>query len=496
MKFIIRFFPEITIKSRSVRQQQIKQLKKNIRQIVKEICEPARVGGCWDMVEVEVPNDASTSTLTQISDALTCIPGIHHFMEAKEYPLPSRSRICEITLSELGDTLAGKTFAVRVQRTGNHDFRSIDLEREVGGYLLAHTQSAGVKLKTPDVQIMLQVHHDRLFVVTRRREGMGGYPLGTQENVATLISGGFDSCVAAWQMYQRGIYTHFIFFRLGGAAHEEGVKQVAYYLWQRYGPSQRVKFVTVPFEGVVEDILTHVDDGLMGVVLKRAMIRCADQVAYRLKTSALVTGEAIAQVSSQTITNLQVIDRATERLILRPLITTNKQQIVDQAKQIGAAVFAEAIPEYCAVISKRPTIRAKLFEVEAQEAKLSANVLNEALQNAVYQPITEVPNDLASRQVAKELLPEQPKPASGVVVLDVRPPDEVADNPLSIDSIEVQAMPFYRLHSGFASLDQQREYWLYCDKGVMSQLQALNLRDAGFDNVRVCPADLVMTKSD
>lgn len=491
MKYIIRFFPEITIKSRAVRQQQIKQLKKNIRQIVKEIWEPARVGGCWDLLEVEVGTDAPASITTQISDALTCIPGIHHFMEAQEFELPDQDRICELTLAAVGDSLTGKTFAVRVQRAGVHDFRSIDLERYVGGYLFQHTQNAGVRLKDPEVQVMLQIHHQRLFIVSRRREGMGGYPLGTQENVATLISGGYDSCVATWQMLQRGIYTHFIFFRLGGAAHEEGVKQVAYYLWQRYGRSHRVKFVTVPFEGVVEEILTQVDDALMGVVLKRTMIRCADRIAARLKTTALITGEAISQVSSQTLTNLQVIDRATERLILRPLITTNKQAIVDQAKQIGAAVYAEAIPEYCAVISKRPTTRARLHEIEAQEARMSPAVLADALAEAVYQPITELPADLATRQVAPELLPGSLQFHDRVVVLDVRAPDEVAQAPLSLVDVEVQAMPFYRLHSGFEALDPGREYWLYCDKGVMSQLQARNLQDAGFTNVRVCPAELL-----
>jgi len=490
MKYIIRFFPEITVKSRAVRQQQIKQLKKNIRQIVKEIWEPARVGGCWDLLEVEVGDDAPEVITTQISDALTCIPGIHHFMEAQEYDLPDFDRICELTLEAVGDSLRGKTFAVRVQRAGVHDFRSIDLERYVGGYLFQHTDNAGVRLKDPDQLVVLQVHHQRLFIINRRREGMGGYPLGTQENVATLISGGYDSCVATWQMLQRGIYTHFIFFRLGGPAHEEGVKQVAYYLWQRYGRSHRVKFVTVPFEAVVEDILTEVDNALMGVVLKRCMIRCADRIAYRLKTTALITGEAISQVSSQTLTNLQVIDRATERLILRPLITTNKQAIVDQAKMIGAAVYAEAIPEYCAVISKRPTTRAKLHEVEAAEARLSQAVMADALAMASYQPITEIPADLAARAVAADLLPASASFTEQVVVLDVRAPDEVDNAPLRLSQVDVVPMPFYRLHSGFAALDQSREYWLYCDKGVMSQLQAQNLRDAGFDNVRVCPAEL------
>ena len=96
-----------------------------------------------------------------------------------------------------------------------------------------------------------------------------------------------------------------------GAAHEIGVKQVAYYLWNKFGASHRVKFVAVPFEPVVAEILEKVENGLMGVILKRMMMRAAARVAERMGVEALVTGESLGQVSSQTLTNLSVIDRVT-----------------------------------------------------------------------------------------------------------------------------------------------------------------------------------------
>ncbi|WP_409522552.1 tRNA uracil 4-sulfurtransferase ThiI [Nitrincola sp. MINF-07-Sa-05] len=494
MKFIVRLFAEITIKTRPVRNQQIRQLKKNIRTILSYLDEGVEVSGNWDMIEVTSSADASAEVNAQISDTLTCIPGISYFLEAREYLLEDFDTICRQTLSEVGDSLRGKSFSVRVHRTGHHDFRSIDLERYVGGYLNQNTDNGGVKLKDPDIQVMLQINHDRLFIVSRRREGMGGYPLGSQEAVATLISGGFDSSVATYQMLQRGICTHFIFFSLGGRAHEEGVKQIAYHIWKRYGASHNVRFVTVPFEGVVENILTQVHNSQMGVVLKRQMMKCADKIADHLKATALVTGEAISQVSSQTLTNLQVIDRSIDRLILRPLIATNKQRIVDEAKRIGTADFAAAMPEYCGVISRKPTTRAKLQVVEAEESKLDPAVIEAALKSARYQPISKVMEDFESlpdvRTADITVASELP-----VTIIDLRAPDEVEAAPLAMTDYDQICVPFYQLHSRFAELDQSREYWLYCDRGVMSRLQAVNLLDAGFSNVKLCPAEIVLKAS-
>ncbi|WP_289628306.1 hypothetical protein, partial [Acinetobacter pittii] len=111
-------------------------------------------------------------------------------------------------------------------------------------------------------------------------------------------------------------------------------------------------------EEVVGEILTKVDDSYMGVTLKRMMLRAASRVAERLELDALVTGEAISQVSSQTLPNLSVIDRVTDTLVLRPLIVSHKQDIIDTARQIGTAEFARHMPEYCGVISVNPTTQA------------------------------------------------------------------------------------------------------------------------------------------
>src|SRR5690606_32264993 len=98
----------------------------------------------------------------------------------------------------------------------------------------------------------LEIRHDRLFVAEGLpRRGLGGFPGGSQDGVLSLLSGGFDSAVASYMAIRRGLLTHYLFFNLGGAAHEVAVKEVAYYLWSTFGSAQRVRFVTVPFEGVV-----------------------------------------------------------------------------------------------------------------------------------------------------------------------------------------------------------------------------------------------------
>ncbi|SQA97083.1 tRNA sulfurtransferase [Cedecea neteri] len=120
---------------------------------------------------------------------------------------------------------------------------------------------------------------------------------------------------------------------------------------------------------MVGEILEKVEDGQMGVVLKRMFVRAASQVAERYGVQALVTGEALGQVSSQTLTNLRLIDNVSDTLILRPLISHDKEHIIDLAREIGTADFARTMPEYCGVISKSPTVKAVKAKIEEEEQK-------------------------------------------------------------------------------------------------------------------------------
>ncbi len=477
MKFIVKFFPEITIKSRVVRQQMAKQLRDNLRVLLKPIDPTCVIEREWDKLTITTQPEMRAAAI----DVLGNTPGIAYFLDVLEYPfidLPDAyAKTAELWQGRLRD----KTFSVRCRRSGAHAFSSLEVERELGSQLFLSGGARRVDLRNPEVQVRLEIRDDRLYIVNERFPGIGGFPLGSHESVVSLISGGFDSTVASYLTIRRGMRTHFCFFNLGGREHELGVKEVAHFIWSKFGASSRVKFVAVPFENVVGEILKNVDDSQMGVILKRMMLRAATQVAEQLNASALVTGEAVAQVSSQTLTNLTVIDRATEMLVLRPLITAAKGEIIQLTRDIGTEDFAARMPEYCGVISVKPTTRAKVERVEHAESKFDFEVLTQAIAEARYINIDEIANeDIVQADV--EILSA---PLFDAVLIDVRAPLQIERNPLRAGNVRIENIPFYELQTKFAELDQTKTYLLYCDKGVMSKLHAAHLVEQGYHNVKV-----------
>ncbi|UVM27823.1 tRNA uracil 4-sulfurtransferase ThiI [Pseudomonas sp. B21-021] len=480
MKLIVKVFPEITIKSRPVRTKFIRQLAKNIRTVLRDLDPAVVVNGVWDNLELET-RVTDPKALKEMGERLTCMPGIAHFLQIDEYPLGDFDDITEKCKQHYGDALTGKIFSVRCKRAGKHAFSSMDVEKYVGSKLRRECGAAGIDLKQPEIEVRIEVRDKRLFVIHSQHNGIGGYPLGALEQTLVLMSGGFDSTVAAYQILRRGLMTHFCFFNLGGRAHELGVMEVAHFIWKKYGSSQRVLFVSVPFEEVLGEILGKVDDSHMGVVLKRMMLRAASSIAERLHIDALVTGEAISQVSSQTLPNLSVIDCVTDKLVLRPLIVAHKQDIIDTADQIGTGDFARHMPEYCGVISVNPKTAAKRGRVEHEEQEFDMAVLERALANARLVPIDRVIDELGQDLQIEEVS----EALAGQIVIDIRHPDAAEDDPLELAGIEVQTMPFYAVNARFKELDPTRQYLLYCDKGVMSRLHAHHLLSEGHANVRV-----------
>lgn len=479
MKFIIKLFPEITIKSQSVRLRFIKILTSNIRNVLNTLGDDITVVRNWDNIVV-VSKDESKSA--DVCDALTRIPGIHHFLQVEEHSYTDLHNIFEQAFAAFGHLVENKTFCVRAKRRGKHSFTSNEVERYVGGGFNQHVESAKVKLTRPEVTINLEIEDDKLILVNARYEGIGGFPIGTQEDVLSLISGGYDSGVSSYMLMRRGSRVHYCFFNLGGSAHEIGVKQVAHYLWNRFGRSHKVRFVAVDFEPVVAEILEKVDDGQMGVVLKRMMVRAASRVAERYGVQAIVTGEALGQVSSQTLTNLRLIDNATDTLVLRPLITHDKENIINIARQIGTEDFARTMPEFCGVISKSPTVKAVKEKIEAEEAKFDFSILDSVVVNAKNMDIRHIAEETVQQVTEVEMVSEF---GANDVILDIRSPEEQESSPLKLEGIEVQELPFYKLSTQFGDLDKAKTYLLYCDRGMMSRLQALYLREQGFENVKV-----------
>ena len=480
MKLIVKVFPEITIKSRPVRTRFIRQLTKNIRAVMRDLDPNLVVDGVWDNIDVETTL-TEPKVLAELKQRMARISGIGQFLEVNEYPLGDFDDMVEKCKAHFGEQLGGKVFAVRCKRAGKHSFSSMDVERYVGSQLRRQCGAAGISLKDPELLVRMEIRNQLLYIIHSQHEGLGGYPLGAIEQTLVLMSGGFDSTVAAYQMIRRGMISHFCFFNLGGRAHELGVMEVAHYLWSQYASSHRVLFISVPFEEVLGEILGKVDNAHMGVVLKRMMLRAASRIADGLDIDALVTGEAISQVSSQTLPNLSVIDRATDKLVIRPLVASHKQDIINMAEAIGTADFAKHMPEYCGVISVNPTTRAKPDRVVYEEAQIDMTVFERALERARSVTIDRVIDELGQDIQVEELSEALP----GQIVLDIRHPDAQEDLPLELDGIEVRALPFFALNSRYKELDPTRQYLLYCDKGVMSRLHAHHLLSEGHANVRV-----------
>lgn len=481
MHIVVKLFPEITIKSKPVRKQLIAQLRKNIRRVVRNFDDGAEVRSTWDRIDVYTSEQGELRA-EEVVDALSRVAGIANFLVVKEQPFIDLEDASNRLIEAKKDKLKGKRYVVRVKRVGNHDFTSFEAERKFGGALLANVESDGVDLHNPDETVRVEIRKDRLYIVDRHVQGLGGYPVGSLDPVLSLISGGFDSTVSSYLTMKRGMPTHYCFFNLGGAAHEIAVKEVAYFLWSRYGSAYPVRFVTVPFEGVVEELLTKVNNRYMGVMLKRLMLQAATRVAEKLEIEALVTGEAVAQVSSQTVRNLNVIDRATDLLVMRPLITMDKTDIIHTAASIGTEDFSKSIPEYCGVISVNPTTRARLHKVEIEEERFDFAVLDDAVARTRDAAIEDIVHDVIEGVAEADEVDADH--LDGAIVIDVRHPDEAELHKVDLPEGSLH-IPFYELYKAFAELDQDRRYLLYCDRGVMSGLHAQHLMTEGYSNVAV-----------
>lgn len=466
-KFILKLFPEIMVKGSSAKRQMVGQLYNNLFRLLSRHSSDITVKKFSDKIEVITPIEV----LPEVRQTLLDTPGIEQVLEALQFDgMETLDQIKEKVNDTMGKEIIGKTFVVRVKRSGTHPFNSLQIEQTVGGYMLAHNDTKGVDLHNPEVTIRLELINKQLNIITLKHAGLSGFPLGTQGDILSLMSGGFDSTIASYLTMKRGIKTHFIFFNLGGIAHEIGVKQVALYLWSKFGASHRVSFISIPFDAVIEEIFRSTHESYMGVTLKRLMLMASEKIADEMEIDALLTGESVAQVSSQTLRNLALIDQVTSKLVLRPLATMNKPEIIKIASEIGTRRFAENMPEYCGVISKNPITHGSFKRMEKEASRFDYSVLDKAVEDAQKIYVDEIVDDVinaAPVEVVNDLNDEK------YVVIDIRTEDECIQTPCK--SIKI---PFHKLKTEFKKLPKDKEYLLYCEKGVMSQLHAQYLRDA------------------
>lgn len=269
----------------------------------------------------------------------------------------------------------GGSFAVRARRAGQtdaHPFSSADIEREGGGAVWEAAEAAGldptVDLEQPDLTLYVECRPDEAFVFLEKRPGPGGLPVGTQDPLVGLVSGGFDSPVACWEAMRRGCPVYPLYVDLGeygGADHRARARATVANL-RSYAPSVDLDLRVAPGGEAVDRLVEEMESGRM-LGLRRFMYRVAERVATDLGAVGLVTGESVGQKSSQTSANLRVTSAVTDLPVHRPLLAVDKTDIVARARDIGT--FDDAsIPTGCdRVVPDSPATGASLATVRAAE---------------------------------------------------------------------------------------------------------------------------------
>jgi thiamine biosynthesis protein ThiI len=465
---MIRLSGDISTKADRTRNQFVKVLRGNLKDVLKQADAGYKIETTRGRLFVK------TDDLSVI-EPLSRVFGIQGISVVEKVAWETLEDIVEVAVRHHGDMVVGKKFAVRAKRGGHRQdipFGSREVQIAVGQALLE--RSAGVDLKNPEVTVHVEFHKDFVLNYTAEQPGAGGLPIGVSSRALSLISGGFDSPVASWMMLRRGIDLDYVFFNLGGAPHRQGVLQVLDVLIQQWTRGTRPKLYEVDLRPMVEHLRETVDERLWQVILKRLMVRAAHAIAQNEGHQALLTGEAVSQVSSQTLQNLAVIDRTVPMLILRPLVGHNKREIIELSKRVGTHDISAMAEEYCALTTHQPVTKLRLVDAEEAEAPMDFSKLRAAVDAKITYNITNLrPEELNLDTPSVDTLPE------GALLIDLRE----ARSFRGWHHPDALHLPYFEALKTFSKLPRDHKIVLVCKVGLKSSGLAEAMRKIGYDAV-------------
>lgn len=306
-----------------------------------------------------------------------------------------------------------QTFAVRAKRSDkSFPHRCAEIESVVGRHLLNEMRAAGrdvrVQLNNPELTCWIEITPGPALVYVRKIPGPGGLPANTAGRMMCLLSGGFDSAVAAYQMMRRGAHLSFAHFYGTGARPGDSSMHVARELLRKLVPWQfTAKLYRVPFESIQREIVRYAPEDFRVLLYRRMMLRIAESLARREHALALVTGDSLGQVASQTLRNMVAVDAVTRMAIFRPLAGSDKLEIQATARKIGTHdISAEPFHDCCPVFLPRsPALHATPGDLDLAESKLDVAAL---ARQGVSQAVVERFRYAMGRVESVEVQPEPP----------------------------------------------------------------------------------------
>lgn len=460
---ILRAASEVCMKGQHARQHFAHQLQANVAEALSRRGIDHQLTGTFGRLFLQ------TNEPDRALQALPTVFGLASFSQVEATTDATLEAIVRAGAERFTERVRGKTFAVRARRHGQHPFRSPDVERTLGAALCGPGR---VDLESPEVTVFVEVVGTRAYLSSDKRQGANGLPAGVQGKAVALISGGFDSAVAAWRVLKRGASMDYVFCNLAGRANERLVLQVVKKLGDTWALGQRPYLHVIDFNPVVRELRARVKRTYWQVVLKRLMLRSAEAVCLRTGADAIVTGESLAQVSSQTMPNLRAIDACINLPVLRPLVGCDKVDIIAEARRLGTAAISEHVREHCALAGGQPVVAAVVERVDAQEACFDQAILRHAIDTRRKLDILKLsPSDLCRPYLFTKDIPGH------AVVIDCQPQD-------MFERWHVPGAFHHdpmKLAHGFGSLDPAKTYVLYCAHGTHTPYLAELMQQAGYD---------------
>jgi thiamine biosynthesis protein ThiI len=333
-----------------------------------------------------IPNDDSFSE-DKVLDILTSIFGIIYVAPVIMIDDKSFDVVKETALNHMKELYSDReyTFKVEAKRADKkYDLNSMEIAVEAGSHILSGMDNLKVDVKKPEVRLRIEIR-DKAYVYSKEYVGPGGMPMGTNGKALSLLSGGIDSPVASWMVAKRGVEVEGIYFHSFPYTSDRAKEKVVELGRKVAKYTGHFKLHVVPFTEIQQEMVGKCKDRYYTLIMRRIMYKIAEKVANNVGAQALVTGESIGQVASQTMDNLVVTNSATTLPIFRPLIGMDKTEIVDIAKKIDT--FETSILPYedcCTVfLAKHPEIKGNPDKVIEDEQNIEnlERLIDEAIEN-------------------------------------------------------------------------------------------------------------------
>lgn len=355
---------ELTLKSEPVRRRFLSILVQNIRFGLK------RSNIRFEIEKARGRIFIKTRQIKKASEVLRRVFGIAYFAPCKHIKLKNLESFIKENWKEFINPK--KTFAVRVKRKGKHEFTSQQLAAKLGSYI-----KAKVNLSNPDQILYVEVRDQNCYVFTEKIKGLGGMPVGSAGKVVCLISGGIDSAVAAWLMMKRGCEIIALYaenYPYIDRKARKRFKEIMKVL-QQWSVGRILQAYSFNHGKNLEYFIDNAKRNLICLLCKRMMYRMANELAKRVNAKAIVTGESLGEVASQTLDNLSVLDEASDLPVFRPLIGFDKKEIIEVAKNIKTYEKSIVSLKGCTAVSRKPRTKGRLEEILRVEEKLGINKL-------------------------------------------------------------------------------------------------------------------------